>query len=309
MSLKDIYDNIDLAKIEEYLEEQKEESLHLDFKRLNRSNLHRDDKKNLAKAISGYANSDGGIIVWGVDARKPEGSDVDCACELFPIDGVRVALNRLNEQTGTCVSPIVDGVLHQEIIQDGDTGFIKTFVPASDSGPHMSNRREYYFYKRSGDSFQRMEHFEIADMFGRRRRPELKMTIRKNEDNRRVGFIVGLENTGRGSAKSPMIAIKPQEPFQRAQWGLDGNGSIGLPVLKAQRGNGYFSYGADTSYIIHSSMRLEVDMFVISQEAFQTGRYDEIEIAYRLSTEDVSSVEGTMTLNLAALDDEVIRTP
>lgn len=309
MSLKTIFENINLDKVEEYLKNNQEEDLHLDFKRLNRSDLHKDDKNNLAKVLSGYANSDGGIIVWGVDACKPQGAKYDCACELVPIEDVKTAVIKLNEQTGTCVSPTVDGVIHREIISEGTRGFIKSFIPASDSGPHMSNRERWY-YKRSGDRFLRMEHFEVADMFGRRKRPELKITFRKIQDDRRIGVVFGIENIGRGSAKSPMISVKPPEPFQRAQFGLDGNGAIGLPFLKTQRANGYLSYGADTSYIIHTSMRLEVDKLVISQDAFKTGRYDQVEISYRLSTEDIATVEGAVVVDLANLDDqEVIIAP
>jgi hypothetical protein len=54
------------------------EDLHLDFKQLQRPFEHRDDKRNLAKALSGFANSDGGIIIWGIDAREKNG-EPDCS--------------------------------------------------------------------------------------------------------------------------------------------------------------------------------------------------------------------------------------
>jgi hypothetical protein len=33
------------------------------------------------------------------------------------------------------------------------------------------------YYKRSGDTFRRMEHFDLEDMFGRRPRPKLELQI------------------------------------------------------------------------------------------------------------------------------------
>ncbi|MBW9235526.1 ATP-binding protein, partial [Leptospira santarosai] len=57
------------------IDEQQEENLFLDFKLktdATSSNLSKDDKKNYAKALSGFSNTSGGIIIWGVDCRKNE---------------------------------------------------------------------------------------------------------------------------------------------------------------------------------------------------------------------------------------------
>lgn len=53
--------------IEEFILTQKAEELFLDFKRsadngTGRS-LNQNDRKNLAKAISGFGNSEGGVVV------------------------------------------------------------------------------------------------------------------------------------------------------------------------------------------------------------------------------------------------------
>jgi hypothetical protein len=82
-------------------------------------------------------------------------------------------ISRLNELTGLAVSPIVNGVKHKPIQTSPNKGFAVTLIPESDSGPHMAKLGEDRYYKRSGASFYRMEHFDIADMFGRRQRPSL----------------------------------------------------------------------------------------------------------------------------------------
>lgn len=57
------------SEIDKFILDREVENLFLDFKRSATngagSKLHRDDRKNLAKAISGFGNSEGGIIVWG----------------------------------------------------------------------------------------------------------------------------------------------------------------------------------------------------------------------------------------------------
>ena len=76
-----------IALIDEWVKEAYREDLHLDFKRkTNPEHGHPDDndKKNLSKALSGFANSDGGLIVWGIDA--PSGASGERA--KFPIGEV-----------------------------------------------------------------------------------------------------------------------------------------------------------------------------------------------------------------------------
>ena len=115
---------------------------YLDFKTINRSDLtHSDDKKNLAKALSGFSNSSGGLIVWGVIARK-NAANVDCASGTQEIDHLPLFVSRLNELTGEAVSPLVENVQHKPRPTNGNRGFAVTLVPESDSGPHMDKLGE-----------------------------------------------------------------------------------------------------------------------------------------------------------------------
>ena len=67
MGLSEFYDSIELVKIDEFIDNQREEDLHLDFKRLNEPRMDRADRKNLAIALSGFANADGGELLVGVE--------------------------------------------------------------------------------------------------------------------------------------------------------------------------------------------------------------------------------------------------
>jgi len=71
VDLRETYEVLARADIERFIKEGKEEDLHLDFKTVNAADLKSgSDRKNFAKALSGFANSDGGIVVWGVVARR-----------------------------------------------------------------------------------------------------------------------------------------------------------------------------------------------------------------------------------------------
>jgi hypothetical protein len=154
MNLEQLFDSLSAGDLDSYIVAGQEEHLLLDFKTITKSDLsHSDDKKNLAKAISGFANSSGGIVIWGIDARKNQ-NGIDCAVGKEEIKSLSMFLSRLNEFTGLAVSPIADGVRHRSILTGVDEGFAISLIPESDS-PYMAKFHEDRYYKRSGDSFYR----------------------------------------------------------------------------------------------------------------------------------------------------------
>ena len=58
-------------EIEALMRNLEPENEFLDYKTTNSSNgkLTDDDFKNLSKAISGFGNSDGGILIWGIGTK------------------------------------------------------------------------------------------------------------------------------------------------------------------------------------------------------------------------------------------------
>jgi hypothetical protein len=79
MTLQDTFEQLGRKQIERYVHERQQEHLQLEFKTINRPFLDREDRKIFAQCISGFANSSGGIIVWGVDARKDDDGVGLCA--------------------------------------------------------------------------------------------------------------------------------------------------------------------------------------------------------------------------------------
>lgn len=222
MDIHEFFEKIDKDMIRDFVHHGQEEHLTLEFKTVNNSELnHSDDKKSIAEALSGFANSSGGIIVWGVDARKNK-KGIDCACGVKEIQPLSQFVSRLNQLTGEMVNPLVEGVEHKKIEISKDKGFAKTMVPVSDSGPHMAKGGLDRYYKRSGDSFRRMEHFDIEDMFGRRKKPklslctEIKVGTRYSgpEGLRRTCYVmIGIKNDGRGIAKHVALVVGVNKPY------------------------------------------------------------------------------------------------
>jgi hypothetical protein len=280
-------------RIRAFVEEQQEENLHLDFKLVNDARLSKpDDRKTLAKAVSGFANADGGIIVWGVHAKENK-DDIDCASRLVPISPLSALIPKLNEHSGSAVNPIVDGVLHRAFPDVGDSGFAATLVPASDGGPHMAKNGEDRYFKRTGDRFAKTEHFEIQDMFGRRKRPQLHLrcTVLERSPNPSEKKIrVSIENRGRVSAVVPYLVIKVHRPHKVDQYGLDGNGAVGLERLM-RTGDDWQYFGGTMDTVIYQGVTRPVTLAVAD-----TTNESDLNLEFQLAAEGVQTITGTLQI-------------
>ena len=179
------------------------ETLHLEFKRKGNSRNgvpDDEDKKKFSKTLSAFANSDGGVLLWGIGTQKQKGRDV--ACRLEPITDVTEFRSRLGQYLKDAAQPYVDGVL-LDILDSTSTsgaGYLKCLVPASTKTPHRAmGDREYY--KRSAEGCYRLEHFDLEDMFGRRQRPYLELFVDLGSSvDGYEQFTFSMENQGRALA-------------------------------------------------------------------------------------------------------------
>ncbi len=158
------------------------EDLYLEFKQKrdrSKAQLEDNDKVNFSRALSGFANSDGGILIWGVETFKRDES----AKSLKPITDVDGFIRSLKSSLTNSVQPFVDNVLIEKISTDASeqVGFVKCLIPQSDKTPHRAMLAEREYYKRSTEGFYRLEHFDLEDMFGRRQKPLLVMHFASND--------------------------------------------------------------------------------------------------------------------------------
>ena len=203
--------------IEEFILARKSEELFLDFKRSadngNKQRLHDHDRNNLAKAISGFGNSEGGVIVWGVDcSRDFDGSDV--AKAEHPVTDVKRFVSWLEGAISGCTVPPHAGVQNHPVeIDDEGSGFVVTYIPKSDHAPHQEIPSRKYFL-RAGSDFVPVPHDVLAGMFGKRPQPNIKhnyMVYPIKVDGHRVRICVGFHicNDGPGIAESLFASVLP----------------------------------------------------------------------------------------------------
>jgi hypothetical protein len=292
MDLRALFDALTVSKIRAMMGEP--ESQVLDCKIIGAEG---DMKRNLATVLSGFANGQGGICLWGVSARKIQG--IDCIDSFPGIPSARQQATRFDELTPTAVSPGVPAVVHQAITKRGEThGFVATFVPSSDAGPHMARYGEDRFYQRIGLSFSRMEPFQIADMFGRRARPVLAV-----EPLRIAPYevLVKITNSGRGTARGLFIQLDVDGPFTRNVSGIDGNRNEGLPLV-GRNLDGSWLNGGDANLLLHPTMHATVGGGWLG---FEPGRVigqgplpKVVQIRYKVGALDVAPRSGVLEVIL-----------
>lgn len=156
------------------------ERVHFDFKEKEDRRIGRlgdSDKKNLAKAISCFANSGGGVLIWGVDD----------AGSAKPISDAQRFLDSLLQMCFQITEPSVAGIEGVLINTDSssDDGFIVLYVPESPAYPHRVILKQPevngHYFVRSGSSFPKASHVRLEDMFGRRPNQNWSCRFEKTE--------------------------------------------------------------------------------------------------------------------------------
>lgn len=166
-SIKKMHDIDKLVKL------RQREHLFLEFKRTDVP-MSSTDKKNLSQVVSGFANSGGGVIIWGVGTG--ERTERNQAISKQLISDVNAFMDECESVLPEVVVPRVDGVRMKAIKSVKKTGVVKMYVPQSDITPHRAQKLGKYF-KRYGGSFHPLEHFDLEDMFGRRQKPSLVLGL------------------------------------------------------------------------------------------------------------------------------------
>lgn len=294
------------ADLVRLVDERVPESIHLEFKTKkhpSNASLDESDSFQFSKALSGFANSDGGILIWGVATDAEER-----ASELRPIAAATDFLSRLKKSLLDAVQPSIDGVRLESIATASDQGkgYVKCLVPASQRAPHRAMLAKREYYKRSTEGFYRLEHFDLEDMFGRRPKPVLELRTRfAGRGGMTSGGIVtfnlqlilAIANTGRGTASQPYLAFRLKAPYALSRFGLDGNGNHGLPR----------HISGDTSTVVFGGVGvaihagIEHDVTTISVEVRKDGSGGEspiatLQLSYILAAEGIASSEGELTI-------------
>jgi hypothetical protein len=143
------------------IKNQIEESINLDYKSARAIDNSPKKNKEIAKHISAFANSDGGIIIYGIEENdhRPQ--------SLSFVDG--------NQFTKEWLENIIDSHIHQKIHDliiypirvkgDVEKTVYLVKIPPSDNVPHQCSDKVYY--RRYNFKSVPMEEYEIRLLYNR----------------------------------------------------------------------------------------------------------------------------------------------
>lgn len=218
--------------LEDIIARKESEKFFVDFKLTQRDDytgqrtLFDSDKKNFAKAISGFGNSEGGIIIWGIDAS---GAIDDYAKSIKPISGVDNLCSLLETFVSISTLPTHQTVESFSVKAEVDDskGIVITVIPKGNDRPYQ-NAGDSKYYMRAGDSFMPVPHGVLQGMFGHSPQPNVffmfnvsnKPTIEANET---MSWQVGLMavNGGLGIGEDIYGHVRAWTPGDNSQIGID----------------------------------------------------------------------------------------
>lgn len=155
-----------LEDIERLIRDGVEEGPTLDYKSDLGSN------KDIAKDISAFANTIGGVLIYGV-------GDVDRIPTGFNWLGYEGLEERIQNVARTAIKPPLKGLTINRLPPGDISKFVMIVqIPASPEALHMT---DYRYYKRQGSESVPMEDYEVkAAMFGKGLKFGLREEVKEN---------------------------------------------------------------------------------------------------------------------------------
>ena len=141
------------------------ENQRLDYKReLNIDS--RDARFDVLKDITALANSDGGVIIYGIEEEKDKEMGA-VAGRLTPLSGLN-PVDQINRIIRTSVSPAMECYFYPPIQASAGGFYIVAYVPQSLFRPHAVVRRDRleWYVRRNQDNFPLTEP-ELREMYYR----------------------------------------------------------------------------------------------------------------------------------------------
>lgn len=180
-----------------------------------KDSLSESDESNFAKALSGFANTSGGVLIFGLMAEKiSEGAEI--IKDIAPIKKLSVFEARLKEKEPRIVERSISGIEYRKLFvnEKDDEGILIIYIPESINPPHRS-LKDKNFYLRAGGSFFPLDVPQIESLVLKNIKPDLDIDfivftdvdIRTCSD-KRLHMYFNLTNTGKTIAKNIFVRLQ-----------------------------------------------------------------------------------------------------
>lgn len=163
-----------LDKISQHIKDGIEENIHLDYKGAGSIAKSGEKKKEISKDVSAFANSDGGVIIYGVREFDEDGK-THLPEKIDPIDANEFSKEWLEQIINSTISPTIPNVLITPIQigkkEDNQVIYVLE-IPKSNTAHQMNDKR---YYRRYNFQSIAMEDWEIKDIINRLSKTQVKL--------------------------------------------------------------------------------------------------------------------------------------
>lgn len=162
-----------LEKLRQFIDNQIEESNTLDYKAAG-ALANTDRKKNeLAKDVSAFANSNGGMIIYGIKEYDDLGKS-HLPEKLDPIQRDQISKEWLEQVISTRIQPKIEKVeIFPITISESENTVVYVVVVSKSTTAHQASDNKYY--RRYNFQSEPMQDYEIRDVMNRTSYPSIEL--------------------------------------------------------------------------------------------------------------------------------------
>jgi len=162
-------------KLEDYISDKIEENIHLDYKSAAALGTSEGKRKEIAKDISAFANSDGGIIIYGIREFQEE-EKRHMPEKIDPVNRKEFTKEWLEQVISGNIAPkIQDLKITPVTIDDSDDKVVYVVEIKKGNTAHQSKDKRYY--KRYNFESQMMDDWEIKDIINRVSKTQIEILL------------------------------------------------------------------------------------------------------------------------------------
>lgn len=186
----------DMEFIKSLIANEVEESINIDFKASGALSKAEPKKKEMSKDVSAFANSNGGIIIYGLNENNHKADSFSF------IDGNEFSKEWLEMVISSSIQRNIPNLKIFPIRNRGkieETIYVVQ-IPESTEAPHICIDKK--FYKRYDFQSKAMEEYEVRNLYGRKIKSKLLLSgysishIETNDNKLKLHITTGVLNTG-----------------------------------------------------------------------------------------------------------------
>ncbi|MCX6702743.1 MAG: ATP-binding protein [Candidatus Wolfebacteria bacterium] len=201
-----------LSDIQRLIDNGETENQYLECKSPGEPRLDKGLKQQLAEAVSGFANTGGGVIIWGLSTTHHSHSGLDILTQVEEIASIKNFKIQIDLAAASVFEPQIISCQSKLLTKNpSDTkGLIITFIPPTNGDPIRSNI-DGKFYIRVRDEFNEMPYETIKRMFAGTSGPDLSALFNnqlvKLRPDGSWDIPIGVGNNSSAAAKDVQVSV------------------------------------------------------------------------------------------------------